>query len=92
VIGLIAGRLRGTRLCLAIGVAAAIPIVAPIAASAAHSSPAAVERGLCGSGYVSANLPWGHKCLRAGEFCKVGNRAYLRYGFYCPPSGHLRRR
>jgi hypothetical protein len=30
--------------------------------------------------------------LRAGEFCKVGNRAYRKYGFYCPRSGHLRRR
>jgi hypothetical protein len=46
----------------------------------------------CSAGYVSANLPWGHKCLRAGEFCKVGNKAYRRYGFVCPPTGHLRRR
>jgi hypothetical protein len=46
----------------------------------------------CSSSYVSANLPWGHKCLRAGEFCKIGNRAYLRYGFVCPSTGHLRRR
>ncbi len=46
----------------------------------------------CSAGYVSAKLPWGHKCLRAGEFCKVGNKAYLRYGFFCPKSGHLRRR
>lgn len=47
---------------------------------------------MCSSGYVSARLPWGHKCLRAGEFCKVGNRAYRKYGFVCPKSGHLRRR
>jgi hypothetical protein len=47
---------------------------------------------MCSRGYVSARLPWGHKCLRAGEFCKVGNRAYRKYGFYCPKSGHLRRR
>lgn len=46
----------------------------------------------CGAGYVSAHLSWGDKCLRAGEFCKVGNREYLRIGFYCPASGHLRRR
>ena len=46
----------------------------------------------CGRGYTAAQLPWGHKCLRAGEFCKVRNAAYRRYGFVCPPTGHLRRR
>jgi hypothetical protein len=46
----------------------------------------------CSAGYVSANLPWGHKCLRAGEFCKKHNKAYLKYGFVCPSSGHLRKR
>ena len=46
----------------------------------------------CGVGYVHAILSWRHKCLRAGEFCKVGNREYLRYGFFCPASGHLQRR
>jgi hypothetical protein len=58
----------------------------------AHSAEARPSAIQCGAGYVSANLPWGHKCLRAGEFCKVGNKAYLKYGFVCPPSGHLRRR
>jgi len=53
--------------------------------------PAAVAR-TCGKGYVQANLPWGVKCLRAGEFCKVGNPAYRKYGFVCPANGHLRRR
>ena len=46
----------------------------------------------CSASYVHANLPWGEKCLRAGEFCKIGNAAYLRFGFTCPTSGHLRRR
>jgi hypothetical protein len=55
----------------------------------AHSVATAKK---CGAGYVSANLPWGHKCLRAGEFCKVHNKAYLKYGFYCPSDGHLRKR
>jgi hypothetical protein len=45
----------------------------------------------CGSGYVHANLSWGEKCLRAGQFCKVGNREYRQYRFACPSSGHLRR-
>jgi hypothetical protein len=65
------------------------------AAGSAQARPIAAQLAAttqCGSGYVSAKLPWGHKCLRAGEFCKVGNRAYRKYGFVCPKSGHLRRR
>jgi hypothetical protein len=38
-------------------------------ASPIGAAPAQVS---CSSSYVSANLPWGHKCLRAGEFCKIG--------------------
>jgi hypothetical protein len=60
-----------------------------VAVSGASAAPAMAA---CSSSYVSASLPWGSKCLRAGEFCKVGNAAYLRYGFVCPSSGHLRRR
>jgi hypothetical protein len=63
---------------------------AATAPSAAVHPNAAAHR--CGPGYVHAVLSWGHKCLRAGQFCKVRNREYLKYGFYCPPSGHLRRR
>ena len=64
------------------------------AAGSAQGRPVTARPGAaaCSAGYVSANLPWGHKCLRAGEFCKVGNKAYLKYGFVCPASGHLRRR
>lgn len=46
----------------------------------------------CGANTVSANLPWGHRCLRAGESCRVRNKAYLPFGFSCPANGHLRRR
>jgi hypothetical protein len=60
-------------------------------ASGAHARPAVVAK-TCSAGYVHAKLSWGEKCLRAGEFCKVGNRQYLRYGYTCPASGHLRRR
>ena len=75
------------RLALVVAVVAlaGVPGTAPVASAA----PVHVA---CGAGYVSARLPWGHKCLRAGEFCKVGSRAYRRYGFYCPPGGHLKRR
>jgi hypothetical protein len=62
-----------------------------LSATAAPVGAAPVQIS-CNSSYVSANLPWGHKCLRAGEFCKIGNRAYLKYGFVCPSTGHLRRR
>jgi hypothetical protein len=62
-----------------------------LSATAAPSVAAPLQIS-CSASYVSANLPWGHKCLRAGEFCKVGNRAYLRYDFVCPSTGHLRRR
>lgn len=47
----------------------------------------------CSSGYVHANLSWGEKCLRAGQYCKRGkNGEYHRYGFHCKANGHLRRR
>jgi hypothetical protein len=60
-------------------------------ASGAGSAPTAIAKR-CSAGYVHARLSWGHKCLRVGQFCKVANREYLRYGFYCPRSGHLRRK
>jgi hypothetical protein len=61
-------------------------------AGAGSAAPTASAHTVCGAGFVAASLPWGHKCLRAGEFCKVGNAAYARFGFSCPSSGHLRRR
>jgi hypothetical protein len=60
-------------------------------ATTARSQPVVVTQ-TCHAGYVHARLSWGEKCLRAGEFCKIGNREYLKYGFTCPPTGHLRRR
>jgi hypothetical protein len=57
--------------------------VAALAASAAHVAPAAPAK-TCRAGYVHAVLPWGEKCLHAGEFCKIkGDRYYHRYGFHC---------
>jgi hypothetical protein len=38
----------------------------------------------CEAGYVHANLGWGEKCLKVGQFCKIkGDREYHRYGFHC---------
>lgn len=65
-------------------------VAAPAAVPVATAAPMQVAK-TCSASYVHANLPWGEKCLRAGEFCKVGNAAYRRYGFVCPATGHLRR-
>ncbi|GEM_PF-628048 len=65
---------------------------AAAAASAALGSAAGARHGAggtCSPGFVAASLSWGNKCLRAGEFCKVGEAEYHRYGFDCPASGHL---
>jgi hypothetical protein len=44
----------------------------------------------CYKGYVHANLPWGVRCLRAGERCKkVRNPEYHKYNFQCV-NGKLR--
>jgi hypothetical protein len=64
--------------------------IAP-AVDAMGVSPTALAKP-CSSRYVHATLSWGHKCLATGQFCKVGNREYRRYGFYRPATGHLRRR
>lgn len=79
------------RLALLAVVAAGLAAPAEMVAPAAHASGSVLLR-TCGAGYVHASLSWGQKCLRAGEFCVVGSRQYVRYGFTCPSSGHLRRR
>jgi hypothetical protein len=54
-------------------------------------SPHAVASKSCPAGYTHADLSWGEKCLRAGQFCKKGaNREYHRYGYHCKSNGHLR--
>jgi hypothetical protein len=59
-------------------------------ATASSPSPAAAVAALsCPAGYVDAQLSWGEKCLREGEFCKIGNPEYHAYGFDCPATGHL---
>jgi hypothetical protein len=71
--------------------AAAISSAAVLSGSAAGAPSRArsVATADCSSGYVTASLSWGVKCLRAGEFCTVGNVEYHAYGFTCPASGHL---
>jgi hypothetical protein len=82
---------RQIALLCAIVAAATAPVAVAATPANAVSAPVAVAK-TCSSGYVHAYLSWGEKCLRAGQFCKVGNREYRKYGFSCPASGHLRRR
>jgi hypothetical protein len=38
----------------------------------------------CPAGYVHANLSWGEKCLKTGQYCKIkGDGEYHRYAFHC---------
>ena len=79
------GRCRSAALVLLAVFAAAAVIPS---GNAAGSAPASAAR-TCSAGYVHASLSWGEKCLHAGQFCKVGNPEYRRYGFDCPAGGHL---
>jgi hypothetical protein len=72
-----------------------ILLVAAVAAfGGATASPAlesftpSASAHSCSSSYVHAHLPWGQKCLRRGQYCKLdGDRYYHRYGFHCHRSG-----
>ncbi|HVM68821.1 MAG TPA: hypothetical protein VM204_03175 [Gaiellaceae bacterium] len=77
-----------------LAVLAAAALLGAVAGGAGAVAPAAdaAVAGHCKRGYVSASLSWGHKCLKAGQFCTAGNREYARYGFTCPSSGRLRKR
>lgn len=69
------------------GFAVALSLVAaaPVANVTADATrPTAVAAKSCSSGFTHAALPWGHKCLRRGQFCKAsGDRSYHRYGYHC---------
>jgi len=71
---------------LLIAAAAAFGAAGVAPAINAATAPSGVAPA-CSSSYVSASLPWGRKCLRAGQFCKLdGDRYYHRYGFHCHAS------
>ncbi|HEY3184204.1 MAG TPA: hypothetical protein VGJ77_15290 [Gaiellaceae bacterium] len=58
--------------------------VAALAAGRVAPTTDAAPLKTCGSGYVHANLSWGEKCLRQGQYCKIkGDREYHPYGFHC---------
>ena len=78
---------RTVGLLAALALAGAVP-----AASVEAASPAAIAAKSCSAGYTHANLSWGDKCLRAGQFCKKSaNAEYHRYSYHCKRNGHLRR-
>jgi hypothetical protein len=72
----------------ALGLLAALALIAaaPTAGSSAGDGSAAsiTAAKSCSSGYKHAALPWGHKCLRRGQFCKKsGDKSYHKYGYHC---------
>lgn len=59
-------------------------LTAALGLLAAGIAAPSAEAKSCGSGYVHASLSWGHKCLRAGQYCtRSGDREYHRYRFHC---------
>jgi hypothetical protein len=78
---------RTAALFIALSLFGAVP-AASVAAN--PGAPQAIAAKSCSPGYTHAALSWGHKCLRAGQYCKKdANREYHRYGFHCKRNGHL---
>lgn len=75
------------------GLLAALALLGAMPAASVEADPIgpqAVAAKSCPPGFTHAALSWGHKCLRAGQYCKTGaNREYHRYGFHCKRSGRL---
>lgn len=71
------------------GFLAAVALLVPVApaAAVADTPPVATAAHSCSSGYTHAALSWGHRCLRAGQYCKRDKNAeYHRYDFHCKRS------
>jgi hypothetical protein len=65
--------------CVTAGIAGAV-----WGAGGARGALPAAAAKTCSAGYVHANLSWGEKCLRVGQYCKIkGDREYHRYRFHC---------
>jgi hypothetical protein len=69
--------------------ACALVAVAAVAGGTALAGTLGSGAALCSSSFVSAVISGDPNCLRAGEFCSVGNVDYHCYGFDCSASGHL---
>jgi hypothetical protein len=76
----------------------ALPVVAAAVFAAAAVLPARVPVGVqsayakpCSAKFVHAVFPWGHRCIRGGQYCKKErNPEYHKYGFQCV-NGKLRK-
>lgn len=78
----------------AVMAALALIAAAPAGSGAAHEGGSAsiAAAKSCSSGYKHAVLPNGHKCLRAGQFCKKSwDGRYHKYGYHCH-NGRLKRK
>lgn len=61
-------------------------ILATSLVASVSSAPAATTAAshTCSASYTHAVLPYGHRCLRRGQFCSMSIRSiYPRYGFRC---------
>jgi hypothetical protein len=78
---------RTAALLVALSLFGAVPAAS---VQADPGAPQAVAAKSCPPGYTHAALSWGHKCLRAGQYCKKdANGEYHRYDFHCKRSGRL---
>jgi hypothetical protein len=60
-----------------------VPLLAAFAVAGVRA-PEEAQAKSCSAGYIHANLSWGEKCLKVGQYCKIkGDREYQRYGFHC---------
>lgn len=73
-----------SRLSVLLAVAALGVGAAGVGSSSSPLALADAYAHSCSSSYVHAVLSWGHKCLRAGQYCKISaDREYHRYRFHC---------
>ena len=83
--------IKGRRAGLVVAAALFAAVPAANVQASSPATPQAVAAKPCSSGWTHAALPWGHKCLRGGQYCKKGqNRLYRRYGYVCKRNGRLR--
>lgn len=84
-------RSRALGLLAALALIAAAPTASTSAGSSQDAAPITAAKS-CSSGWRHAVLPNGHKCLRAGQFCKKAwDGRYHKYGFHCH-NGRLKRK
>jgi hypothetical protein len=64
--------------------AASVAVLALPATGATATTASSAQLHTCSSSYTHAVLSYGHRCLRRGQFCSMGEqRNYRRLGFVC---------